>query len=175
MASPRIFDLFKVLQLEGVFFTTLMVLTILGGISVDRAEAGKDGGMIGWGLIRLLSDLLTPVGAVLLTILLFLVSILYGFGLERLVFTKLGWKYKQPLILALARSVLSITQDLPVKPVVRGTAAAAPVQTASKPSARQGGRVAASVKATTDLNAGGKPGQSVARSGDLPPLTMLAG
>jgi S-DNA-T family DNA segregation ATPase FtsK/SpoIIIE len=173
--SPH-FRLVKVLQLEGVFFTTLMVLTILGGISVDRAEAGRDGGMIGWGLVRLLSDLITPVGATLVLIPLFLASILYGFGLERRVYKKLGWHFKESTELGSgAVSIVDQAQDLPVKPERSGGTVVSPAQTASKPSTRQGGRVATPAKATTDLNTGGKPGQSAARSGDLPPLNTLLG
>ncbi len=173
--SPH-FRLVKVLQLEGVFFTTLMVLTLLGGISVDRAEAGKDGGMIGWGLVRLLSDLITPVGTILVLIPLFLASILYGFGLERRVYKKLGWHYKESAEIGSgAVSIIDPAQDLTVKPVSRGSAGIPPDQTAPKPSSRQGGRAAVPAKATTDLNTGGKPGQSAARSGDLPPLNILLG
>jgi S-DNA-T family DNA segregation ATPase FtsK/SpoIIIE len=174
--SPH-FHLVKVLQLEGLFFTTLMVLTLLGGISVDRAEAGKDGGMIGWGLVRLLSDLISPVGATLVLIPLFLVSILYGFGLERRVYKKLGWHFKESTELGSGVvSIIDQAQDLPVKPVGSGSAGVSSALTTSKPSARQVGRAAAPAKETTDLNtAGGKPGLSTARSGDLPPLNMLLG
>jgi len=173
--SPH-FQLRKVLQLEGVFFTTLMVLTLLGGISVDRAEAGQDGGMIGWGLVRLLSDLLTPVGAILLTILLFLASILYGFGLESRVFKRLGWTPKESGNLgSTGVSIVDQPQAAPVEAGGRTPQTVPPGQIASKPSVRQGGRAAAPTKPATDLNANGKPGQAVARSGDLPALTLLLG
>jgi S-DNA-T family DNA segregation ATPase FtsK/SpoIIIE len=168
--SPH-FQLPKILQLEGAFFTFLMVFTILGGNSVDRAEAGKDGGMIGWGLFRLLSGLLTPVGAIILTILLFLVSILYGFGLERRVFKRLGWTPKesdkeQP------NSVSII--DQPHKLSSGSTDEGRPAKAGLKPSTRQTGRAVTPGKTTTDLNTAANRAQaSVSRPGDLPPLSML--
>jgi S-DNA-T family DNA segregation ATPase FtsK/SpoIIIE len=171
--SPH-FRLVKILQLEALFFTSLMVFTILGGTSVDRAEAGKDGGMIGWGLIRLLSDLLTPIGAILLTILLFLAAILYGFGLESRVFRRLGWVPKQRESGMLG--VLGQSQEIPLAPSDCKLAAAEPARTGSKPSTRQTGRGVTPGKQKEDLNKPDKQTQTGAlRPGDLPPLSMLLG
>ncbi len=173
--SPH-FKLAKVLQLEGVFFSLLMVFTILGGTSVERAEAGKDGGMIGWGLIRLLSDLLSPAGAILLTILLFLASILFGFGLDRWVFHRLGWTtYKPARRESSPASTVESQQEIPV--VSSGTAGASrPTVTASRPVSRRAGNAAAPSKATADLNTAARRVQAGGgRDQNLPPLSMLLG
>lgn len=50
----------RVLALEGAGFAFLALLSIFGGMSVDRAEVGLDGGRIGWGLAYLVS-LVFPV------------------------------------------------------------------------------------------------------------------
>lgn len=66
----------RVIALEGAFFSLLASLSIFFGFSLERAEAGKDGGVIGWGLARLLPGFL---GAILYTgLFLVLVSIAAG-------------------------------------------------------------------------------------------------
>jgi S-DNA-T family DNA segregation ATPase FtsK/SpoIIIE len=174
--SPH-FKLIKVLQLEGVFFTLLMVFTILGGTSVDRAEAGMDGGMIGWGLTRLLSDLITPVGAILLTILLFLASILFGFGLDRWVFHRLGWiTYKSLKREASPVRIVEPQQEVAITPAGHTAGAPIPNTTGSRSGARQAGQAASPTKATSDLSTSGKRTQtSTTREQGLPPLSMLLG
>ena len=52
----------RVLALEVAAFASLTLLTVIGGTSLERAEAGLDGGRIGWGLSELLRLLLEPVG-----------------------------------------------------------------------------------------------------------------
>ena len=174
--SPH-FRLVKVLQLEGVFFTLLMVFTILGGTSVDRAEAGMDGGMIGWGLTRLLSDLITPVGAILLTILLFLASILFGFGLDRWVFHRLGWiTYKPVYRESSSVSIVEPHQEVAITPVGHTAGAPKPTATGSRSGTRQAGHTVSPAKETSDLSTSGKRTQSSAtRNQGLPPLSMLLG
>jgi S-DNA-T family DNA segregation ATPase FtsK/SpoIIIE len=48
----------RVLALEISAFALLALLSIFGGMSVDRAEQGLDGGRIGWGLAYLVSQVL---------------------------------------------------------------------------------------------------------------------
>ncbi|MRS03233.1 hypothetical protein EG832_08435, partial [bacterium] len=54
----------RVIALEGAYFSLLASLSIYLGFSLERAEAGKDGGVLGWGLARLLPGFL---GAILYT------------------------------------------------------------------------------------------------------------
>ncbi len=67
------FALGRVLAWEGVFFTAITLMAVIGGISLDRARAGLDGGRVGWGLAALLQTFI-PVWAmhVLLGLLLML-------------------------------------------------------------------------------------------------------
>ncbi len=74
---PKI-PLARVLALEGFAFCLLTFLSILNGFSLNRAEAGQDGGFIGWGLATLLDRIIpVPWGAVLIILLLLLFA---GYG-----------------------------------------------------------------------------------------------
>jgi S-DNA-T family DNA segregation ATPase FtsK/SpoIIIE len=52
----------QVFALELAAFTCLALLATIGGNSLERAEAGLDGGRIGWALAHLLAGLVTPLG-----------------------------------------------------------------------------------------------------------------
>ncbi len=74
---PRI-RLGRVIALEGLCFCLLTLLAISGGFSLQNAEAGRDGGIVGWGLATLLSMLL-PIPWSTLTLVV-LMALLGGFG-----------------------------------------------------------------------------------------------
>ena len=46
--QPFRFPLGQALALEGVYFVLLALLALISGLSLDRAEAGQDGGIVGW-------------------------------------------------------------------------------------------------------------------------------
>lgn len=76
-SKPRI-RLGRVLALEGVAFALLAFMTIWNGWSLERAVAGKDGGFVGWGLARVLVQVLPdPWGMIFL---ISLIVILGGYG-----------------------------------------------------------------------------------------------
>ena len=52
----------RVIALEALAFTSLAWLAALGGTSFQRAEAGLDGGRIGWALSYMLGQFLQPLG-----------------------------------------------------------------------------------------------------------------
>ncbi len=60
----------QVLSIEGAYFCLLALLSIIGGFSLNRAEAGKDGGVIGWGLARIIPGFLGVIVYGLLFIIL---------------------------------------------------------------------------------------------------------
>lgn len=71
----------RVIALELGAFLILALVSLLGGLSLERAEKGLDGGVIGWGLADLI-DRLAPApwsNAILLVLLMALAG--YGFGL----------------------------------------------------------------------------------------------
>ena len=74
----------KVLAIEGAFFSLLAALAEFGGLSIDRAEAGQDGGIIGWGLGSILPGF---VGGLIYS-LLFLALVLIATGLFNKVIKK---------------------------------------------------------------------------------------
>jgi len=71
-------NLMRVLALEGLGFSVLALLAILGGWSIDNVELGQDGGAIGWGLAVLL-DMALPIpwGTIFLIALMVLLA---GYG-----------------------------------------------------------------------------------------------
>ncbi len=74
----------RILILEVAVFGGMALLTILGGASVERAEAGLDGGLVGWGIVELLGTFIKPpwLLAILLT-LVTAIAVLVGSGWAR--------------------------------------------------------------------------------------------
>jgi DNA segregation ATPase FtsK/SpoIIIE, S-DNA-T family len=79
----------RMIYLEVAAFASLALLAVIGGRLIERAEAGQDGGRVGWGLAELLYTLLAPFGLGgrawlgLLLGLLFLLTLVAGLGLSR--------------------------------------------------------------------------------------------
>lgn len=71
----------RVFALEGAVFAALVLMTVLGGGTLERAEAGLDGGIIGWGLAELLGILLPPVVLIFLSASLLVIFLVSGLGL----------------------------------------------------------------------------------------------
>ena len=71
----------RVAALEIAGFAAMALLALLSGLSLDRAEAGQDGGLVGWSTAELARLLFTFYPAVLLMI----VVLLWGIG------SGLGW------------------------------------------------------------------------------------
>jgi DNA segregation ATPase FtsK/SpoIIIE, S-DNA-T family len=79
----------RVIALEVVAFSALILSNVAGGASLERAEAGLDGGKLGWGLTELLNLVFGLFGLegslwiYLFVVPVFLVSTLIGFGFSR--------------------------------------------------------------------------------------------
>jgi S-DNA-T family DNA segregation ATPase FtsK/SpoIIIE len=71
----------RIFALEGAAFTLLPLMTFLGGYSLERAEAGLDGGQIGWGLATILNFFLPQYLSILLLAVLFSIFMIIGLGL----------------------------------------------------------------------------------------------
>ena len=68
--KPPALSFLRILALEGLFFSLLALLSVLGGSSLVKADAGDDlGGVIGWGLAVLAA---MPAGPVFGTVLIVL-------------------------------------------------------------------------------------------------------
>jgi S-DNA-T family DNA segregation ATPase FtsK/SpoIIIE len=72
----------RVFALEGAAFALLPLLSLLGGYSLERAEAGLDGGQIGWGLATILDFFLPPILSILLLSAVFALCLILGLGLN---------------------------------------------------------------------------------------------
>ncbi len=83
----------RVFALEGAVFTLLPLMTFLGGFSLERAEAGLDGGQIGWGLATLLSFVLPQFLSIFLLGVLFIIFAIIGLGLIPL-FSKISSRFQ---------------------------------------------------------------------------------
>jgi len=77
----------RILALELTAFLSLALMSVAGGLSLERAEAGLDGGRVGWGLAEIFRLLLSPLGlgnrlviGVLVSVLLFF-SLVFSLGL----------------------------------------------------------------------------------------------
>ena len=79
---PRL-NLGRIILLEISMFALLALLSIINGLSIDRAIKGVDGGVVGWGLARIFRDLVgLPISAFLFSALL-LIFFISGIGLWR--------------------------------------------------------------------------------------------
>jgi S-DNA-T family DNA segregation ATPase FtsK/SpoIIIE len=71
----------KILAFEGLIISALSVLAITGGRSLERAELGLDGGLIGWGLAELTNTLFPGALNNLFWLILFILCTLSAFGI----------------------------------------------------------------------------------------------
>jgi S-DNA-T family DNA segregation ATPase FtsK/SpoIIIE len=82
----------RILSLEAAYFCLLAILSASGGIDLRRAEAGLDGGTIGWGMANLFGVNTPPFISGFLFLLLFLFFVLIGFSwMKRIYHTLLQW------------------------------------------------------------------------------------
>src|SRR5271157_406176 len=157
---PRI-NLNRIIALEGWFFALLTLLAMVGGTSLDRAEGGLDGGIVGWGLAEIIqTHLPTFWGTVLVATVLVLFTFI-GFGVI-------------PLILYLLERYVSVneTRSTPEKPLDMIGRSETPVEkTPSASPARSGKqeRPRFPIKESGST----RPAVPMKRDERLPPLNLL--
>jgi len=83
-AAPAEIQWGRILSLEVATFAAIALFTLTGGASIQRAQQGLDGGLIGWGLVELLSLLIHPswLLSLILSLILF-ASLISGLELVR--------------------------------------------------------------------------------------------
>jgi S-DNA-T family DNA segregation ATPase FtsK/SpoIIIE len=111
----------RVFALEGAAFTLLPLLTLLGGYSLERAEAGLDGGQIGWGLATVFDFFLPQSLSILLLAVLFALFMILGLGLG-------------PALSKIAVRILGGEQPISVDDLVDPAISVAPAERAESPS-----------------------------------------
>lgn len=70
----------RIIAIELASLLTLGLLAVFGGNDLIRAEAGLDGGRLGWGLITLAWRSMGAVGGTLVVLLLWILMLMTGFG-----------------------------------------------------------------------------------------------
>lgn len=88
--SPPMRFLKRLLSLEGALFAWMAWLSIMEGLNLERAEAGLDGGIIGWALGTLSARVLPPPLNALLWFVLWIGLMLVGLGLWKRTLTALA-------------------------------------------------------------------------------------
>ena len=146
-AWPKI-ALSRILALEGVAFLILILLSIFGGISLERAEAGMDGGVIGWSLAMLLDQVLAVPFSTITVLIFALFMTFYGLGI-------LQW--------ALLGLVHWLDELSRTKPAVRQPEASRQVQTDDEDQPQVSGQPQVT----------GQPALPFERDPRLPPLSAL--
>lgn len=89
ITGKNFFSLSRVLAFEFGYFGLIALFSIYGGLSLERADSGLDGGYIGWGLASLLTKFIPDMILTILLILLFLICFLIGTGLFSIFLRKL--------------------------------------------------------------------------------------
>lgn len=82
-------NLNRILALEGFLFISLALLAIFGGLSLENAEIGADGGIIGWGMSTLLEKVVPVPFSTILLLPFALVLLVIGLGFSQKLFNKL--------------------------------------------------------------------------------------
>ncbi len=94
--GTRSYPLVQILGAEGMVFALMAFLAVIGGNSVDRASAGLDGGLVGWGLARM-GEFLLPgfLNGLLWFVLLAGTSVAAFWPIRHVVVQKVARKWKQ--------------------------------------------------------------------------------
>jgi S-DNA-T family DNA segregation ATPase FtsK/SpoIIIE len=161
----------RIIALEIATLLTLGLLTILSALWFDpnelviRAEAGQDGGQIGWGLVALTWDQLGAYLGSLVLIVLWLLAAMTGLGL---------WAKLETWLLHIADGAPPVTVETPAPVIEKKEEIPAKVSTPKKKPQPLPPEFRTSLKAV-EPKKDAKPVKPPPRGEDLPPLTILLG
>lgn len=169
---PRLWG--RVIALELAAFAMLALLSIWGGSSIERAEAGEDGGLVGWGIAEFVYILLSalPEGVALgLQVVIFVGALVMGCVVG------LGWS--RPIVAWLERT-LEGPQTAEVETIDEPAVSVAPTenQMAPQPTRREAKRKRAYIPPEHRTSFEVEPrkeavGELPPRDDRLPPLELL--
>ena len=154
----------RIIALELASLLTLGLLAAFAGNDLPRAEAGMDGGRLGWGLITLAWNSLTKTGGTLVIFLLWSSAVMVGFGL---------WEKLETWLLTFAGEAAPVVVK-PEAPVETQTAAETPA--AKTPASRKKAQPIPAEFRTSFKSAEKADEKSVKappRAEELPPLSIL--
>jgi S-DNA-T family DNA segregation ATPase FtsK/SpoIIIE len=153
----------RLLTLEIASLLTLGLLSILGGNSLVRAEAGEDGGRLGWGISYLLRNYLGPVWGEVILFVLWLLVVFGGFGF---------WAVLESWLMKQAGETSMVSEPPQVLEDEAGNPKDLPRKVASKKqSPKLPPEFRPSLKAPDKKSE--KPLKPIPREEGLPPLTIL--
>jgi len=156
----------RLISLELASLLTLGLLAVFGGNDILRAESGWDGGRLGWGLVTLAWQLMSPIGGTLVILLLWLLMVMTGFGL---------WSKLETWLLHLAGEAPPVVLSTPV-PVPTGVEQSQPSEKSAAPAQRKKTQPLPPEFRTSLKAANKKDEKSIKatpRGEDLPPLHIL--
>jgi S-DNA-T family DNA segregation ATPase FtsK/SpoIIIE len=152
----------RLIAIEVGSLLTLGLLAAIGGNDLTRADSGKDGGRLGWGLITLAWMLVGPVWGTLVIFLLWLLMVMTAFGL---------WAVLEAWLLRIAGETPAIVEVGPPAPS-EGT----PRETTARPGSRKKSQPLPP-EFRTSLRApdrrAERPAKAPPRAEELPPLHLL--
>lgn len=158
----------RIFALEGAAFTLMILLSFLGGQSLERAELGMDGGLVGWSLAELIGILLPSYLGILVVGIVLFIFLVIGLdlagGLGSLLESALGAGSTQT----------SGTRETAVS-VAPAEDAKAPKSNGRK-STKQSPRVAPEYRKRfrVEKNQDERPASPLPRAEDLPSLNLLS-
>ena len=157
----------RILALELGALLTLGLLAIPFGNDLFRAESGMDGGRLGWGIVRLLWQMGTIPGTLVL-LLLWALSVATGFGL---------WAKLEAWLIKIAGDEAPVIVSMPEPEVPQEIAVEQPVSKEAAAPKKKAPAIPPEFR-TQLKSAEKKPEKSLKpppRGEDLPPLTVLMG
>ncbi len=146
----------RVFALEAAAFAALVLMTLLGGGALERAEAGLDGGVVGWGLAELLNVVFPSFVTILLMVVVLLGGGIAGLGL--------GSKLSAWITRLLGEETPSVIEEI-TEPAI----SVAPVQGRGSPSIPVSGSRKKTVRVSPEYRKHFRVGSTEERQGSPPP------
>ena len=154
----------RIIALELAALLTLGLLAASSGNDLIRAEAGMDGGRLGWGMVTLAWQLMGETVGTLVIFLLWLLMIMTGFGL---------WAKLEVWLLHLAGEAPPVVVSTPVPSEIAPDQQ--PVKSTSSKKKAPPPQIPAEFRTSFKSadKKDEKPVKALERGEDLPPLTIL--
>ncbi len=154
----------RIIAIELASLLTLGLLAVFGGNDLLRAEAGWDGGRLGWGLITLVWQSMGAVFGSLVILLLWILMVMTGFGL---------WEKLEAWLLHIAGEAPTVVVSTPTPQAVENNAEAIPGKTSVPKKKTQ--PIPAEFRTAFKSNDKNdeKSVKPLPRGADLPPLQIL--
>ncbi len=178
---PLKFHWGRVLALELAAFAFMAFLAIVNGMDIQRAEIGRDGGLIGWGIAEMLSSWIPEFLAGLLCIALMVLGVVTFLGLGGWIKAYLdeffGVSSAAPAMIVPTPD-FATNADQPAKTGAAKKAMKAPMKapgkTAEKLAAKMPVKLPAEFRKNFQVGAGEeRPIRPAGRDERLPPLNLL--